>query len=195
VAALSKKDDRLRLLHSINRLGKGKAVKRGIESAKGDTIVFMDVDLSANLKSLSEIVRLANVTKGLVIGSRHIKGSRVRRSLIRTISSLTYNLIVRLVFQDGVRDHQCGFKAMNREVAEFLRKNARAEGFFLDTEMVLLCRIHDIRVTEVAVDWTEVRKRKSQGVGLFKDATKLGFDLFRFRLAHLNLRLPKQSGV
>ncbi len=184
VAKLSRNYDHLRLLHSARRLGKGKAVKKGIESAKSDIIVFMDVDLSANLKSLSNIVRLAKETDGLAVGSRHIKGSRVRRSFVRTISSLTYNLLVRLIFRDGVRDHQCGFKAMSCKVADFLRRDAVSEGFFLDTEMILLCKLHGAPVIEVPIDWTEVQKKKSQGVRLLKDATKLGLDLFRFRLTH-----------
>jgi glycosyltransferase involved in cell wall biosynthesis len=189
VAELSTSIDHLRLLHSERRLGKGKAVKKGIASATSDIVVFMDVDLSANLKSLSKMVHLARTTNGLAVGSRHIKGSRVRRSFLRTISSLTYNLLVRLIFQDGVRDHQCGFKAMNRRVADFLRKNAKSEGFFLDTEMILLCKMHAIPVIEVAVDWTEVQKKKSQGVRLFKDATRIGFEMLRFRLTHLKSRL------
>jgi glycosyltransferase involved in cell wall biosynthesis len=185
VANLSKNDAHLRLLHSANRLGKGEAVKRGLKTARGDVVIFMDVDLSARLESFSKIVNLAKTTRGLVIGSRHMKGSRVRRSFVRTVSSLTYNLLVRLLFQDGVRDHQCGFKAMSREIAGFLRQNAKSEGFFLDTEMILLCKMHGIPVVEVAVDWTEVRKRNARGVRIFRDSASLGIDLLRFRLAHL----------
>jgi glycosyltransferase involved in cell wall biosynthesis len=183
VANLSRTVAHLRLLHSANRLGKGKAVKRGLKAATGDIVIFMDVDLSASLRFLPRIAELAKTTRGLVIGSRHVKGSRVRRSLVRSVSSLAYNLLVRLVFHDGVRDHQCGFKAMSREVAEFLRKNAKSEGFFLDTEMILLCRMHGIPVVEVAVDWNEVRKRNATGVRLFRDSVKLGIKLLRFRLA------------
>jgi glycosyltransferase AglD len=186
VTILSRYDAHLRLLHSPNRLGKGKALRKGLKDAKGSIVVFMDVDLSASLEFLPKITELARTTKGLVIGSRHVKGSRVRRSFVRTISSLTYNLLVRLIFRDGVRDHQCGFKAMSHEVAEFLREDSKSEGFFLDTEMILLCKMHGVPVTEIAVDWIEVRKRNAHGVRLFRDSTKLAIELLRFRLTHLN---------
>ena len=186
VTSISRYDAHLRLLHSPNRLGKGKAVRKGLKDAKGSIVVFMDVDLSASLKFLPKITELARTTKGLVIGSRHVKGSRVRRSFVRTISSLTYNLLVRLIFRDGVRDHQCGFKAMSNEVAEFLRENLKSEGFFLDTEMILLCKMHGVPVTEIALDWIEVRKRNSHGVRLFRDSAKLAIELLRFRLTNLN---------
>jgi len=185
VTILSRYDAHLRLLHSPNRLGKGKALRKGLKDAKGSIVVFMDVDLSASLEFLPKITELARTTKGLVIGSRHVKGSRVRRSFVRTISSLTYNLLVRLIFRDGVRDHQCGFKAMSHEVAEFLREDSKSEGFFLDTEMILLCKMHGVPVTEIAVDWIEVRKRNAHGVRLFRDSTKLAIELLRFRLTHL----------
>jgi len=185
VTSISRYDAHLRLLHSPNRLGKGKAVRKGLKDAKGSIVVFMDVDLSASLKFLPKITELARTTKGLVIGSRHVKGSRVRRSFVRTISSLTYNLLVRLIFRDGVRDHQCGFKAMSNEVAEFLRENLKSEGFFLDTEMILLCKMHGVPVTEIALDWIEVRKRNSHGVRLFRDSAKLAIELLRFRLTNL----------
>lgn len=182
VANLSKTDPNLSFLHSANRLGKGKAVKRGLGSVKGDIVVFMDVDLATSLEILPQIVKLAQKDNGLVIGSRHVKGSRVRRSFTRTVSSLTYNLLVRMFFRDDVQDHQCGFKAMNREIAGFLRDNVKSDGFFLDTEMILLCKRHGIPVIEVAVSWTETRKKNSHGVRIFRDSAKLGFDLLRFRL-------------
>jgi glycosyltransferase involved in cell wall biosynthesis len=185
ITELSKNDIHLRLLHSKTRLGKGKAVKKGLGSATGDVVVFMDVDLATSLAFLPRIIKLARTRKTLVIGSRHVKGSRVNRSFMRTLSSLTYNLLVRLLFQDGVHDHQCGFKAMSHEVASFLRGNVESDGFFLDTEMILRCKMQGIPVVEVGVDWVEVRKRNAAGVRLFRDSLKLGLDLLRFRL-HTN---------
>jgi glycosyltransferase involved in cell wall biosynthesis len=185
VTELSKNDSHLRFLHSKTRLGKGKAVKKGLGSATGNVIVFMDVDLATSLAFLPRIIELARARRALVVGSRHAKGSRVQRSFMRTLSSLTYNLFVRLLFQDGVHDHQCGFKAMSREIASFLRGSVESDGFFLDTEMILRCKMQGIPVVEVGVDWVEVRKRNSAGVRLFRDSLKLGLDLLRFRL-HTN---------
>ncbi|HLE76033.1 MAG TPA: glycosyltransferase, partial [Candidatus Bathyarchaeia archaeon] len=84
VANLSESNPHLSFLHSPIRLGKGKAIKNALRSARGDVIVFMDVDLSANLDALPHIVQLAKERRGLAIGSRHVKGSRVRRPFTRT---------------------------------------------------------------------------------------------------------------
>lgn len=181
VAKLSKKNHDLSLLHSPIRLGKGKAIKNALQSAKGGVIVFMDADLPANLKYLQCIVQIAKEQSGLAIGSRHVKSSRVKRSFTRTLSSLIYNLFVRALFFDGVHDHQCGFKAMSREVALVIRNEVKSNGFFFDTEMILRCKRLGFPVVEVGVEWSETKKRNESGVRLFRDAARIGIDLFRFR--------------
>ncbi len=183
VSNLLKSNSRLRLMHSPIRLGKGKAIKKALASAKGDIIVFMDVDLSTSLKYLPEIVTLAQKHRGMAIGSRHVKSSKVQRSFSRTLFSLTYNLCVRLLFRDGVHDHQCGFKAMSREVATVVLDKTESDNFFFDTEMILWCKKLRFLVTEIGVEWTEIRKESAPAVRLFSDATKLAFDLVRFRLS------------
>jgi glycosyltransferase involved in cell wall biosynthesis len=183
VETLAKNDSHVRLMHSATRRGKGKAVKKGLGAAAGDIVVFMDVDLATSLAFLPRIVELAKTRGGLAVGSRHVKGSRVQRSFKRTLSSLTYNLFVRLLFWDGIHDHQCGFKAMRRNVASFLHGTVESNGFFLDTEMILRCKMRGFSVVEVGVEWVEVRKENAQGVRLFRDSLKLGLDLLRFRLS------------
>jgi glycosyltransferase involved in cell wall biosynthesis len=182
VACLSESNLNLSFLHSPVRLGKGKAIKNALCSATGDVIVFMDVDLAVSLKSLPRIVQLAKEHGGLVIGSRYVEGSRVRRPFTRTIFSLIYNLFVRTLFFDSVRDHQCGFKAMSREVAEVVLDYVKSDGLFLDTELILWCKKLGFSVVEVGVEWSETRKRSESKVKLFGDATKMGLDLLTFRL-------------
>jgi glycosyltransferase involved in cell wall biosynthesis len=182
VACLSESNLNLSFLHSPVRLGKGKAIKNALCSATGDVIVFMDVDLAVSLKSLPRIVQLAKEHGGLVIGSRYVEGSRVRRPFTRTIFSLIYNLFVRTLFFDGVRDHQCGFKAMSREVAGVVFDYVKSDGLFLDTELILWCKKLGFSVVEVGVEWSETRKRSESKVKLFGDATKMGLDLLTFRL-------------
>lgn len=182
VSNLLKSNSRLRLMHSPIRLGKGKAIKKALASAKGDIIVFMDVDLSTSLKYLPEIVTLAQKHRGMAIGSRHVKNSKVQRSFSRTLFSLTYNLCVRLLFRDGVHDHQCGFKAMSREVATVVLDKTESDNFFFDTEMILWCKKLGFPVTEVGVEWAETGKKSESAIRLFPDAVRLGLDLLGFRL-------------
>lgn len=166
--------------HSPTRLGKGKAIKNALNSAKGKVIVFMDVDLATSLDYLPKVLKLVEQKGGMVIGSRHVAGSRVKRRLSRTLFSMTYNLLVRTLFLDNIHDHQCGFKAMRREVAEALG-DVKANGFFFDTEMILRCKKLGFPISEVAVEWSENRARSTSKVRLLHDAARIGLDLLQYK--------------
>ena len=182
LANLAESNPNLRFLHSPVRLGKGKAIKNALCSAKGDIIVFMDVDLATSLKHLPLIVQLAREHRGLAIGSRHVEGSRVRRPFTRTVSSLTYNLFVRTLFLDGIHDHQCGFKAMNNEVAKAVRECVKSDGWFFDTEMILICKRMGFPVMEVGVDWSEPKKTSEFEINFLRDSTRMGLDALKLKL-------------
>jgi glycosyltransferase AglD len=181
VSNIAKTNTNIVFLHSPVRLGKGKAIKNALHVAKGDVVVFMDVDLSTNLECLPKIVQLAKENKGLAIGSRHIEGARVKRPISRTLFSLGYNVFVRALFFDGVKDHQCGFKALNRNCVETIENEVLSDGWFFDTEMILRCKKTGFPLSEIGVEWTETRKKKESNVRLFRDASKMGRDLVKFK--------------
>ena len=52
-------------------------------------------------------------------------------------------------------DAQCGFKALRADVARTLVPMVEDEGWFFDTELLVLAERHGLRVHEVAVDWIE----------------------------------------
>jgi hypothetical protein len=128
--------------------------------------------------------QLLNVVKkngGMAIGSRHIQGASVQRRVSRTLFSLTYNLAVRLLFLDGIHDHQCGFKTMSRQVAEVVLNVSESDGYFFDTEIIVRCKQLGFPVSEVAVQWSERNKGASK-VDPLRDSKKIGLDLLAFRL-------------
>jgi glycosyltransferase involved in cell wall biosynthesis len=181
VAKMAKSNPNIILLHSPTRLGKGKGIKNALSTSRGKIITFMDVDLATNLECLPQLLREVKENRGMAIGSRHISGSRVQRGVSRTIFSLTYNLAVRMLFLDGIHDHQCGFKTMSREVAEAVLNVSKSDGYFFDTEMIVRCKQLGFPVAEVAVQWAEKKKGASK-VNPVRDAKKIGLDLIAFRL-------------
>lgn len=181
VSSLLSTNPNLSFLHSSVRLGKGKAIKKALGRATGNTIVFMDADLATSLDYLPKVLRSVRKQGGLAIASRHFKGSVVRRRTSRTFFSLAYNLFVRLLFFDGVHDHQCGFKAMSQEAARVVLET-KSDGFFFDTEMILRCKKQGFPIVEIGVEWAETRGKGESKVQLFRDAKRIGLDLLTFRL-------------
>jgi hypothetical protein len=119
---------------------------------------------------------------GMAIGSRHIKGAQVQRHATRTLFSLTFNLFVRLLFLDGVQDHQCGFKTMKRNLAKAVLDKSKSDGYFFDTEMIVLCKKLGYPVTEVPVSWME--KNRGSKVNPYRDSKKIFRDMLAFRFSN-----------
>ena len=183
VDRMAKNNPNLFLLHSPTRLGKGKGIKNALSFSKGRIITFMDVDLATDLDCLPELLKVVKENRGMAIGSRHVKGSVVQRRLSRTLFSLTYNVLVRLLFLDGINDHQCGFKTMSRDVAEVVLSSSKSDGYFFDTEMIVRCKNLGFSVVEVPVKWSERNKGGSK-VNPARDSKKIGMDMLAFRFRH-----------
>lgn len=178
---LAKEDPRILHLHSDKRLGKGGALKRAIKASQGEVIVFIDADLATSLDSISRI--MVPIQKGYdgAIGSRNIKGANVKRPLLRAVASMVYNLFVRLLFRDGICDHQCGFKAFRRQALESLNDDVKSDGFLFDTELIVKAKRNDFLLAEVPVTWREQKGRNSTFL-LFKDGLKMGLTFLRLRV-------------
>lgn len=183
VEKMAKCNPNLVLLHTSTRLGKGKAIRKALFNSKGKYITFMDVDLATDLACLPKLLNVVKQNGGMAIGSRHVSGAHVERKFSRTLFSLTYNLFVRLLFLDGIHDHQCGFKMMSREVAKAVLGSSKTDGYFFDTEMIVRCKKLGFPVVEVAVNWTERHNGRSK-VNPIQDARKIGLDMIAYRFSH-----------
>jgi ubiquinone/menaquinone biosynthesis C-methylase UbiE len=119
-------------------------------------VAYMDVDLSTGLESLRGLIDpLVAGEADLSIGSRLARGAQIRRSLRREIISRAYNIITRAAFGYTVRDAQCGFKALRRDVALSLLPRIEDNGWFFDTELIALTWWDGLRINEVPVRWIE----------------------------------------
>jgi glycosyltransferase involved in cell wall biosynthesis len=147
--------DEVRVVH-LDEKGRGRALRAAWSTSDANVFAYLDVDLSTDLAGLLPIVApLLSGHSDVVIGSRLLKGARVRRGAKREIVSRSYNRILHLVFRNGFRDAQCGFKAVRADAARRLLPAIEDEAWFFDTELLLLAERNGMRITEVAVDWID----------------------------------------
>ncbi|HWR48962.1 MAG TPA: bifunctional glycosyltransferase family 2/GtrA family protein [Pseudonocardiaceae bacterium] len=152
---LAESDDRVRVLH-LDRKGRGHALRTAWEYSDADVVVYMDVDLSTSLDALLPlVVPLVNGHSDIAIGSRLAPGARTVRSPRREVISRCYNTMIRLTHGARFSDTQCGFKAARTDVVRPLLAHVRDDGWFFDTELLLLAEHNGLRVHEVPVDWVE----------------------------------------
>ena len=135
---LAASDDRIRVLH-LDRKGRGHALRTAWAYSDADVVVYLDVDLSTSLDALLPlVVPLINGHSDLAIGSRLAPGARTVRSARREVISRGYNLMIRLTHRARFSDAQCGFKAARAEVIRPLLAHVHDDGWFFDTELLLL---------------------------------------------------------
>ncbi|WP_344262073.1 glycosyltransferase [Streptomyces sodiiphilus] len=140
----------------LERKGKGVALRTVWGASDADIVAYMDVDLSTGLDGLLPLIApLASGHSDLAIGSRLAPGARTRRGTRREVLSRGYNTLIRLTHGARFRDGQCGFKAARTEVLRPLLEVTRDDGFFFDTELLILAEHNGLRVHEVPVDWIE----------------------------------------
>jgi hypothetical protein len=145
----------VRFVH-LDRKGKGLALRTVWAASDADVVAYMDVDLSTGLEGfLPLIAPLVSGHSDLAIGSRLAPGARTRRSARREIVSRCYNRLVRLTHRARFSDSTCGFKAGRTEIVRPLLRVSHDDGFFFDTELLLLAEHNGLRIHEVPVDWIE----------------------------------------
>ncbi|HEX3787970.1 MAG TPA: bifunctional glycosyltransferase family 2/GtrA family protein [Pseudonocardiaceae bacterium] len=154
-AGLAARHDRLRVL-TLDRKGRGLALRHAWSFSPADVVVYMDVDLSTGLDALLPLVAsLVNGHSDLAIGSRLAAGARTVRGPKRELLSRGYNALIRAVHGARFSDAQCGFKAARTEVLRPLLRHVQDDSWFFDTELLLLAEHNGLRVHEVPVDWVE----------------------------------------
>jgi glycosyltransferase involved in cell wall biosynthesis len=140
----------------LEQKGRGRALRTAWSASSARVVAYMDIDLSTDLRGLLPL--LAPLLSGhseVAIGSRLARGSRVARGAKRELISRSYNLILRSVLRARFTDAQCGFKAVRADVLGGLLGAVRDEGWFFDTELLVLAQRRGMRIHEVAVDWVD----------------------------------------
>lgn len=168
--------------------GRGRALRKTWLESDADILTYMDVDLSTGLDAFPPLVRaIGEEGYDVAIGSRLMKGSVVKkRTLKREITSRTYNLIIKATFFTRFSDAQCGFKAISRNAARFLVPKIQDQGWFFDSELLILAEKGGFRIKDVPVEWVDDPDSR---VHVVKTATDDLKGLLRLRLGGLSKAL------
>ncbi|MFI5395712.1 MAG: dolichyl-phosphate beta-glucosyltransferase [Candidatus Binatia bacterium] len=145
----------LRILSYAGNRGKGYAVRFGAVRAAGDIVLMTDADLSTPIEELEKMLPLLTQGYDLVVGSRALAQSEIRRRqpFYRESGGKVFNLLVRLMVVPNVHDTQCGFKLFRREPLLPVLNRQQIDGFAFDVEMIALAQGLGLTVAEVPVVW------------------------------------------
>jgi glycosyltransferase involved in cell wall biosynthesis len=167
------------VLH-LDESGKGRAVRHGMLSARGQFRFMCDADLSMPIEELPRFLPPNFPDANIVIASREAPGAvRYNEPEHRHIGGRLINWAIRLLALPSFQDTQCGFKIFRGEVAEDLFACQLLDGWSFDIELLYISRKRGYKVEELPIPWYY---SEQSHVSPVKDALQMIWDIFKIRL-------------
>ena len=148
-------------LFNIPHSGKPVGVWTGIQQARGDIVLFTDMDQSTPISELSKLLPWYERGFDVVIGSRGV--AREGTAALRKAGSFAFSTLRQFVLLRNIQDTQCGFKSCRRQIAlevfprlQYFKQEEKPKGWKVsayDVELLFLFEQAGYRIKEVVVQW------------------------------------------
>ena len=159
------------IIHRKAKDGLGSAILRGIQQAKGDTIVVMDSDFSHPPQVIPKLIEsIKKYQYDIAVASRYIKGGKIENwSAKRKIISKFATLIAKKGLGINTKDPMSGFFAFKKNILNGL--NIDAIGYKILLE--ILVKTKNVTVTEIPYTFQD------RELGSSKLSIKTVFDYYK----------------
>ena len=180
-------DYTIEIIHRKAKEGLGSAILKGIQHAKGDTIVVMDCDFSHPPQIIPKLIEsIKKYQYDIVVASRYIKGGKIQGwSLKRKIMSKFATLIAKKGLGIDTHDPMSGFFAFKRNIIKGLNMDAIGYKFLLE----ILVKTKDVTIKEIPYTF------QNRELGSSKLSIRTIFDYYRsvWKLYRYGKPLEKQE--
>ncbi len=142
----------LRLVLIDENVGKGEALRRGVEAARGSHIVFLDADLDLPPHQLAWFFDIMETDRAdTVIGCKRHPRSTVDYPPHRRLMSAIYFSLAKLLFGLPIHDTQTGIKLFKREPIKWVFQRVLVKRFAFDLEVLALIHMQGYRISEAPI--------------------------------------------
>lgn len=155
-------------------LGKGGALRKGVEKATGDLILTCDADGATPITEINKLVHaIHKENSDIAIGSRMLGRKPEFIRLHRKIISYFYRILY-LPIIPNIMDASCGFKLYKQKAAKTIFAQQRFNDFSHDVEILFLANRNNFSISEVPVKWTSIPGSK---VHIVRDSVRMFFGI------------------
>lgn len=167
--------------------GKGYAVKKGVEAANGNIIMYMDGDLPFDFNVIHNAKDVFDKSNAdVVIGDRTNSLSVIKSSAgFRKFGSNVVSKFANLFLIKNIPDTQCGFKAFKNNVAKKIFSRQTINGYSFDIELLYIAQLHKYKIYSVPVI---VNKQVSSNVKLIFHGLQIILNIIIIKLKQRSYR-------
>src|SRR3989344_7457131 len=143
---LAKRNSRIKVINHQKNLGYGEALKSGFYGAKYETICYTDGDGQFNFEEVEKFTEKLDSTDLII-------GYRIKRAdpFYRILFAKGWTLSLLLLFGMKLKDADCGFKMIKREVLEKIPKLQSQRGAMINAELAIKAKKYGFKVGQVGV--------------------------------------------
>ncbi|MEW6103065.1 MAG: glycosyltransferase family 2 protein [bacterium] len=179
---LEQEKDKINIIYnSLINIGKGAAVRIGLEHAKGDVVILQDGDLECNPEEYPEILNpIIEGKADVVYGSRFMKKEgRKNTSLANYLANKFLSGLTNILYGANLSDMETAYKAFKTEVIKKIK--LKSLGFEIEPEITAKLLRLGYKIKEVPISYHPRRIKEGKKIG-FMDGIKSIYCLFKYRL-------------
>ena len=182
---LQRTDSHIKAVHHPKNRGYGATLRSGFSLATKEWIFFMDSDRQFNIQEMSKLAE--HVDKyDIVIGYRKDRQDH----LIRRINAGIFNMAVNLLFGLWIRDIDCAFKLLRREIVN--KANLESNGALINTELLVRAKKLGYRIKQIPITHYPRLSGESSG-GNIKVILRAVKEILLFRITNRTISGPKHN--
>lgn len=162
----------------VKNSGKGAAIKKGMELAKGYVCLFTDHDIPYHLSGILYFYKAIGEHVDIIVGDRNLNQSFYRYAIPwkRKIANYLFSKFL-TSFTLGIgQDTQCGLKAFRHDVAHELFKLMTINNFSFDLEIMYIAQKYSLTMKRAPV---KLVNSGESTVSVIKDGLKMVIAIFK----------------
>lgn len=182
---LKRKNPKIKLIEHKRNLGKGSAVRSGIETATGDYVLIQDADLEYHPNDIINLITPIKRNEAQVVyGTRlrrlpnFLRDERTLQFFTHYLGNRFLSLLTSILYGQWLTDIETGYKVFPRHVGKQLRLRARSFDFEPEITAKLLkngYKILEVNIKTIPRGYEEGKKLHTVRDGLIALWTLIKF--------------------